>query len=213
MEQEKHTSEKIIKAACRVFAEKGLSGARMHQIAKTAGVNQALLHYYFGSKEKLYQEVIYRVFLEIFSKLSGYFQNSEPIDVSFKKFIHAFIDILRNHPELPRLIISEIIEGARNITPALDRVFQELGSKPPAFLIPLIESAAAQGLIRQVDPMQTVISIVGMCVFYFVGKPIIQFVWDGPKDEARFLEERKDAIIDLVLHGLLKHPDEPESIT
>ena len=81
------TEEKIIKAAAEVFMEKGRDGARMQEIADIAGINKALLHYYFRSKEKLFSKVFY---LEIPKIISNIFEAYEDTD-DFKKFLESFI--------------------------------------------------------------------------------------------------------------------------
>ena len=205
---ETDTSQKIIKAAREIFAEYGLKGARMHQIASRAEVNQALLHYYFKSKEKLYHEVLYYTARQIFQSLSQFLTDAQTIEEGFAQFIRGYIDILKNNPEFPRLMVSEVMQGGDNVIAAMDRVFEEIGFKPPAFIQPLIADAVAEGKIRPVDPMQTTISVVGMSLFYFIGKPLLNHIWGAPEDEDKFLEERKEAIIDLVLYGLLKREKE-----
>ena len=201
--KEKLTAEKIVLAARTIFSEKGLAGARMRQIAETAGVNQALLHYHFGSKENLYNEVIYNAISDIYTYLSGHFQAAGTAEEGLARFVSALIDVLHEHPELPQLMLSELSQGAGHIRLAFARVFEEKGAAPPDFVIPLITASTNKGLIRPVDPMQTAISIMGMCLIYFIGKPVIQVIWDGPENEAQFLEDRKAAILDLVRHGLL----------
>ena len=201
---EAETPQKIIIAATTVFSREGFKGARMQQIAKAAGVNQALLHYYFNSKEQLYQEVLFSFFGHVIGQLTHHFQTYDSPEAALRNFIHAYVDILKDNPELPRLMVSEMLDGGTHIIAAADRIFSQTGLTPPNLIIPFIEKAAAQGLIRPVDPRQTAVSVLGMCIFYFIAKPLFNHVWGEPADEERFLEERKAAIMDLVLYGLTK---------
>ncbi|MFP4446157.1 MAG: TetR/AcrR family transcriptional regulator [Desulfosudaceae bacterium] len=198
------TPRKILDAATAVFAWEGFKGARMQQIARKAGVNQALLHYYFRSKENLYEEVLARFFANIFSQLFHDFQEETDPEAAFTRFIHAYMDLLARNPELPRLMVSEIMEGGAHMMRVADRIFAETGLTPPRLIGPFIEKAVQQNRIRPVDPMQTTISVIGMCIFYFVARPLLVYVWGEPADEKQFLEDRKNAIVDLVLHGIAR---------
>jgi TetR/AcrR family transcriptional regulator len=198
------TPGKIIASAITIFARDGFRGARMHQIATAAGVNQALLHYYFSSKEKLYEEALFKVFSQIFTQLSRHFSDRTSPQTAFGNFIHMYMDILKHNPEFPKLLIFEILEGGKHIIAVTDRIFSETGVSPPELIIPFIQKAVRKGLIRPVDPMQTMISIIGMCVFYFIANPLMTHIWGKPDDENAFIDERKEAIIDLVLYGITK---------
>lgn len=199
---EAETPQKIIAAATTVFSREGFKGARMQQIARKAGVNQALLHYYFGSKVNLYEEVLYRFFGDVINQLTLHFHTPLSPEAALQNFVGAYMDILRDNPELPRLMVSEMLDGGSHIIAAADRIFSRTGVTPPDLIAPFIEKASAKGLIRPVDARQTAISVLGMCVFYFVARPLLNHVWGEPVDEEKFLEERKKAIMDLVLHGL-----------
>ena len=198
------TPGKIITSAIFIFAREGFRGARMHQIATAAGVNQALLHYYFSSKEKLYEEALFTVFSQIFSQLSRHFSDRQSPQTAFSNFIHIYMNILKQNPEFPKLLIFEILEGGKRLIAVTDRVFSETGISPPELIIPFIEKAVRKGLIRPVDPMQTMSSIIGMCVFYFIASPLMTHIWGKPDDENAFIDKRKEAIIDLVLYGITK---------
>ncbi len=198
------TPQKIIEAATQIFAKEGFKGARMQKIAKQAGVNQALLHYYFSSKENLYKEVLFRFFSGILEQLARHFKSYDSPEEALRGFINVYMDILKANPDLPRLMVSEIMAGAVHMTAIADRIFSETGITPPNLIIPFIEEAAARELIRPVDPAQTAISVIGMCVIYFVSKPLINHIWGKPGNEDEFLKKRKEAIIDLVLYGVTK---------
>jgi AcrR family transcriptional regulator len=205
------TPARILEAATFIFSDAGFKGARMQQIAEQAGVNQALLHYHFGSKKKLYEAVLFSFFSDVFSRMEAGFHADADPETAFRHFINAYMDILSTRPELPRLMVSEVLEGGRHIISVVDRIFAETGISPPRLIGPLIEKAVRADLIRPVDPMQTAISVVGMCVFYFVARPLLEHIWGKPQDEKAFMERRKAAIIDLVLYGINKRGIENEN--
>jgi TetR/AcrR family transcriptional regulator len=203
---ESDTPGKIIASAISIFSRDGFRGARMHQIAASAGVNQALLHYYFSSKEKLYEEALFTVFSQIFTQLRVHFNEETSPVTAFRNFIHMYMDILKNNPEFPKLLIFEVLEGGSHIISVTDRIFSETGLSPPELIVPFIERAVREGQIRPVDPMQTMGSVIGMCIFYFIANPLMNHIWGPPEDMDAFIETRKEAIIDLVLYGISKKP-------
>jgi len=205
------TPEKILEAAVRVFAEEGFRGARMHRIAEAAGVNQALLHYYFQSKENLYEEALFRAFSILIHRLAGQLEMGTDAEAAFRNAIYSYIDLLQEDPALPRLFVSEAMEGGDRLKAVFDRIRIETGITPPGIIIPFVEKGVSSGRLRPVDPMQTAVSVMGMCVFYFIARPVMYHVWGMPEDEAAFIERRKDAIVDLILHGVLKPDTQSES--
>ena len=102
MELGTETEAKIIQAATEVFLEKGKDGARMQEIAQKANINKALLHYYFRSKDKLYETVfrerVFRFLDELFSSVP----QTDDIKTVLKEFTVNYIDLISAHPERPR---------------------------------------------------------------------------------------------------------------
>ncbi|OQX62232.1 MAG: hypothetical protein B5M56_07040 [Desulfococcus sp. 4484_241] len=201
------TQQKILEAATAIFAQEGFRGARMRQIADLAGVNQALLHYYFRSKENLYGEVLSRFFTDVFSSLAHSLTTQADPESAFRSFIDTYIDILSSNPTFPRLMVSEILEGGRHLMAVVDRIFSETGLSPPGLVVPFVNDAIKKNLIRPVDPVQTSISVVGMCMFYFIAKPFVEHIWGKPENEPEFIRQRKEAIADLVLYGVIKRQE------
>ena len=142
--------------------------------------------------------------------MAAEFQAETEPEAAFRSFIDAYMDILGSRPELPRLMVSEVIEGGRHIMAVVDRIFSQTGVSPPRLIGPFIEKAVQRNVIRPVDPMQTSVSVVGMCVFYFVARPLLEHIWGQPEDEKAFIAQRKEAIIDLVLYGITKRQTEDE---
>ncbi|NOY69470.1 MAG: TetR family transcriptional regulator [Deltaproteobacteria bacterium] len=201
---DQNTAQKILDAAIRVFAKEGLRGARMHEIARAAGVNQALLHYYFRSKDKLYEEALFSVFSSMIENLAEKLRGGGDPEEKIRRMIYAYIDQLNANPALPRLLAAESLDGGERLKAVFDRIRIEKGLSPPEFIIPFIESGIASGRFRELDPMQTAASVIGMCLFYFIAKPVIHHIWGAPDDADAFITARKEAIVELVLHGIVK---------
>lgn len=199
-----NTAQKILDAAIGVFSKEGLRGARMHEIARAAGVNQSLLHYYFRSKNKLYEEALFAVFSSMIKNLAERLRGSDDPKEKIRLMIYAYIDQLGANPALPRLLAAESLDGGKRLKAVFDRIRIEKGLFPPEFIIPFVKSGIASGRFRELDPMQTAVSVIGMCLFYFIAKPIFYHIWGAPDDEDVFMEARKEAIVELVLHGIMK---------
>ena len=92
------TEEKILEAAKKVFVNKGYDGARMQQIADEAGINKSLLHYYFRSKDKLFEAVFQETLLRIGPMVLSFVNEPIPLEVKIWKFVDDYIEIIKNKP-------------------------------------------------------------------------------------------------------------------
>ena len=199
------TRESILNAATQEFVQKGFAGARTQEIADRAGVNKAMLHYYFGSKDALYGEVIT-------STIEGFFATLRPIfdaqDTSaedrLRQFIDTYLTFLSENPHMPRLLAQDLLAGESKV-PGYFVAAQERSGLPRTLpILSLLQEGIGTGEFAPMDVRHTTISLIGMSVFYFIGKPILDHVLEvdaGGSDE--FLAERKRNIADLLLHGLV----------
>jgi TetR/AcrR family transcriptional regulator len=202
-EQLTETEEKIFAAALVVFAEHGREGARMQDIADAAGINKALVHYYFRSKDRLYEEVFAYIMRKFFSMLTEALKPADRFEDVLRIFISNYIDMLREHGNLVRFVLHEVSMGAPVFRQRMQASMQTDPLNPPTLLVAAIERARANGEIRDVDPIQTLITIVSACVFFFLSFPIMSAIF--PEMEARrdeLIEERKQHVFDLIYNGL-----------
>ena len=200
-----NTKERIKTAAWEVFVEKGRDGARMQEIADRAGANKAMIYYYFTSKDILFEEIIKDIFKQLISnvKLSVLKQDHKPEDI-VRIMVDTYIDLLENHPYLARVMTRELLSENPIIKKIIKSLFETEGFDLPTEFVHIIILNSQSGAIRQVDPIQTILSFLGMCLFYFIAKPVIVDVWGMQQaDEEKFIKKRKEAITDLILHGLL----------
>ena len=110
--KEASTEEKIKEAARRVFTEKGYSGTRTRDIAQEAGINLALLNYYFRSKQKLFEEIMLEKVIKLFGGLSTVFYNSDSsLEEKLDEVAELYIDMLLKNPLLPTFVLSELAKG------------------------------------------------------------------------------------------------------
>ena len=186
-----NTEEKIIEAATDVFVQKGMDGARMQEIADRAGINKALLHYYFRSKEKLFDASFTKLVGIAFPRIGQILLSDIPIADKIEQVIDTYIELLLKHPFLPAFIITEM---NRDATPFFTFIERNGFSITP--ILRMIEEAMDQGKIRKMRPEHLMANVIGLCVFPFAARPMIRHVvFEGDeKDLNQFLNERKEEV-------------------
>jgi TetR/AcrR family transcriptional regulator len=190
------TEQRILDAARTVFLRRGTAGARMQEIAREAGVNQALVHYYFRTKERLagavFQQIASRIFPAIFETLGSDMSLDEKID----RLVAVYMENLSRNPFLPGYLLSELHHHPERI-PLL--ISSAIGAEPGRVLPPLfkklgkqIDARVAAGTMRPIAPEQFAINLISLCIFPFAARPMLSVVF-GMDDAAfaRFIERRK----------------------
>ena len=201
METKKDTTEeKILEAAKNVFVTKGMEGARMQEIADEAGINKALLHYYFRSKERLFEAIFSEIIKFAFPKLTQILLSDAGIVTKIKQVIDAYVDLLIKHPFIPAFIIKEL-----NRDPSgLFKMVVKFGVNPQ-IVFDHIQEAMDRGEIIQMKPQHLIANIISMCVFPFAARPIISYVLfkDNPQALEAFYGERADVIKQFVINAIV----------
>ena len=190
------TEQKIYEAARRIFILKGMDGARMQEIADEAGMNKALLHYYFRSKENLFKAVFKDTFSKFFVKVNDSLSSEDSAKQKLIEFIDNYIDLIQANPYVPQFIISEINRDPK----VLKNLMFESGIEPQKILDLLLHEVHSDNLSK-LDPLHIVISLLGMLVFPFVARPLLQMVYFNDNQEAynQFLHERKEVVKNMIL--------------
>lgn len=194
------TEDKILEAAKNVFVAKGMEGARMQEIADEAGINKALLHYYFRSKERLFEAIFVEIIKFAFPKITRIAQSEEPIINKIEQVIDAYIDLLIKHPFIPGFIIKEL-----NRDPSgLFKMVVKFGLNPQV-IFDQIQLAMDRGEIIQMPPRHLAANIISMCIFPFAARPIISFVMFKDDKDAldAFYAERADVIKQFVINAIV----------
>jgi len=182
-----NNKEKILAAAEKIFVRDGFDGARTNAIAKEAGVNKAMLHYYFDDKGKLFEQVFKMKSSQFFPKISAYFLSDNSVQEKMDYFIETYMNLLIANPKIPPFVICTM-----NKYPGFIRVF------PKGFLesmITYLQVESDAGKIKKLDARQFFMSVVGMCVFPFIAKTVIGHMMnlkEGEFDD--ILEGRKEEV-------------------
>jgi TetR/AcrR family transcriptional regulator len=202
-----HSREAILKAAVREFAQEGVAGARTDEIARAAGVNKALLYYYFKDKEALYGAVLDFTFTGLRERVFPILDSDLDPGEKIVRYVSAYFDYLAKSPSLPRLVQLEMMRAGRSPSPHLRRLvtkhFQPLFEK----VVKAFEQGIASHEFRHVDPVQFVPSIVGMCVHYFISAPVVRIFLDADPLAPEHIAARKAAVLDVVASALFVDRD------
>ena len=199
------TEEKIFRAALRIFARDGKKGATMQEIADAAGINKALVHYYFRSKEKLYNDVFNYIIRTYFNVLAETIAQEHNFVATLKTFVHRYVDTIDKNPVLFQFMIREMLEGAPTFKKNMSALHSEQKIFLPKILIDRIALAVKRKEIRSVDPIQLLITIFGACLMFFLQYPLIEIMEPAmERRKKKFIEERKAHIIEIILHGIQK---------
>lgn len=195
--------EAILRAAERIFAGAGLAGARTDAIAREAGVNKALLYYYFKSKEALYLAVLEHHMKE-FNRLGlEVLRGKGPPRARLLEYVSMHFDFAAARPFFPRLFPRLLITGEG----ALERLAKKYSSPVVREVIRTIELGIRKREFRSVDAEQTAISLMGLTLHYFLMAPLLRKVTQiDPYSKSR-LDRRKEQILDFVRYGLFRTPE------
>jgi AcrR family transcriptional regulator len=193
------TEEKIYDAARRIFLLKGMDGSRMQEIADEAGMNKALLHYYFRSKENLFKAVFKDIFTKFFSRVKETLFSDKPAEEKMIYFIDNYIDMIEANPYVPQFIINEINRDPK----MLKSLMFESGIEPQQILEMFLNEAKLNNLTNT-DPRHIVVSLLGMLILPFAARPLLQMVYfnDDAAAYNQFLRERKDVVKNMILKFL-----------
>jgi TetR/AcrR family transcriptional regulator len=194
----------ILRAAERIFAEQGLAGARTEAIAQAAGVNKALLYYYFRSKNALFMAVIEEHLKEFERRAQEVLGAAGGVRSKLLAYVNMHFDFISARRFFPALLQRTMLMGG----PGLYRLRRRWALPVMRRLVGLIEQGVRDGELRPVDGGHTLVSLVSLTVHYFAAAPIIRAVGGfNPYDKKR-LAERKREVLDFVRFGLFRHPEE-----
>ena len=205
------TRAAILQAALEEFSREGVAGARTDEIARRAGVNKALLYYYYKDKEGLYDAALEQVFSGLAARVMKVLEApGVPPRTRLLTYVEAHFDYIASAPVYPRLVQRELMRTAgRTLSPAASRIFERYSKPMYARLLQLIGEGVASGDFRKVDPGQTLTSILGIIIFYFISLPTQQAMNPGDPTSPERIAVRRAAVLDFVSAALFA-PTAPE---
>lgn len=186
------TEEKIKEAARKVFIKKGYAAARTRDIAEEAGINLALLNYYFRSKEKLFEIVMLEKLLHFAEGIKDILNDKQTtLEQKIETLVNNYISMLMQQPDLPLFVLHELRTNSKKIAMEIDR--KTFINK--SYFMQQVKEAIKNGKIAAVNPLHLLMNIIGLTIFPFVASPIIQNIGGLKQQEfTTLMEERKKLI-------------------
>ncbi|PWK19906.1 TetR/AcrR family transcriptional regulator [Xanthomarina spongicola] len=200
--KDENTEEQILEAAKNVFQTKGMDGARMQEIADNAGINKAMLHYYYRNKQLLFEAVFKSAFSLLAPQLNKILNDDSSIEDKIRNFTTNYISFIMKHPYLPNFIIQElnrnpdfIITIQKNNTLLNIEKFKAQ-----------VDLEVSQGNLKPTKGDQLFINILSLNIFPFVAKPLIKaFTKEDDKGFERLIEQRKTEVSEFIINSIKQH--------
>lgn len=197
-----NTEQAILEAAEKLFLEKGFALTSTTEIARVAGCNQALVHYYFRTKDNLFNSVFEKK-VRLFA--TGLLQVHQPgisFEQKLKQMIEAHFDMLRANPGLPFLVFNELLTNPER----LKKLKGNMLDLPKLVFFPLkaeLETEIAKGNIRQMTIYDLIISVVSLNVMLFIASPILKILAELSDGEIlKLVENRKQENVIIILKSI-----------
>ena len=201
-ETKETTEQQILDAAKTVFQAKGMDGARMQEIADAAGINKAMLHYYYRSKEMLFEAVFKAAFLLLAPQLNAILNDDASIEEKIRSFSNNYITFMMKHPYLPNFIFQELNRKEDFILKLKENTgFPNLDK----FQVKLNQEIKA-GILNPIEADQLFVNIIALNIFPFIGKPLIKAF--AQKEEVafqEFIEKRKTEVANFIINSIKRN--------
>ena len=193
------TEDQILNAAEKVFQRKGMDGARMQEIANEAGINKAMLHYYYRSKRFLFEAVFSKAFSIIAPEINRVLNEDTPLFEKIEKFTHRYIDFIQKHPYLPNFIIQELNRDSDFI-----KVLQATKGFPDFQNFQAqVEQEVREGKIRNIRAEQLFIHLLSLNIFPFLAAPLLKgFLNISDQTYSELMADRKEEVTALIINYL-----------
>ncbi|MBK8599715.1 MAG: TetR/AcrR family transcriptional regulator [Flavobacterium sp.] len=194
-----NTETEILIAAKEIFHQKGMAGARMQEIADKAQINKALLHYYFRSKQLLFEAVFKSAFSLLAPQLQKVLNDDSDLFEKIKNFTENYISFVIKHPYIPNFVIQEL-----NTNPEFVNKLKSETNFPSIDKFKLqVNDAIKLGVIRPIEAEQLFINIIALNIFPFIGEPLLMALVNVDKESYdRLLENRKTEVSKFIINSI-----------
>jgi len=197
------TETQILEAAKKIFLKKGFSGTRMQEIADEANINKSMLHYYFRSKELLFQKIVENSLTLIAPIFLDAITSDGPVMHKLEKLVVTYIDAILKNPHVPMFILYELSQKRVDFI----RILQE--KLHPADVLPRfinqIEEEQAMGILKPMDARHLILTVMSLIVFPFIGRPVFQEMLGlSPEVYDDLLEERKKIVMSFLKDSFMQ---------
>lgn len=197
-----NTEAAILNAAKKIFQQKGMAGARMQEIADDAGINKAMLHYYYRSKDSLFAAVFNSAFSLLAPQLNAVLNDDSSIEETIKNFTFNYISFMIKHPYLPNFIIQELNRNENFII----KLKENTGFPNLEKFTAKVEDEINKGILNPIQADQLFVNILALNIFPFLGKPLIK-AFTGKDDKAfkEFVDRRKIEVATFITNAIKRN--------
>ena len=194
-----NTETEILIAAKEIFQQKGMAGARMQEIADKAKINKALLHYYYRSKQLLFEAVFKSAFSLLAPQLNKVLNDDSDLFEKIRKFTENYVSFVIKHPYLPNFVIQEL-----NKNPEFVQKLRSEKNFPSIEKFKLqVSDAINQGIIKPIDAEHLFINIISLNIFPFIGEPLLMALVNMDKESYnKILENRKTEVAEFIINSI-----------
>ncbi|MDD3321000.1 MAG: TetR/AcrR family transcriptional regulator [Paludibacter sp.] len=200
---ESSMEQSILDAAEKLFLEKGFALTSTTEIAKSVGCNQALVHYYFRTKDNLFNTIFENKFKMFFQEIFV-MKNMEGLDFlqKLKLIIESHFDLLKNNPKMPGLILNELSRKPDQIN-SLKEKLQSIPKKLFAELNEELQAEITKGKIREINLVDLIVTMVTMNVVMFIMMPVVENIFSFTEVQKEFMiQHRRAENVDFILKSL-----------
>lgn len=204
-----NTEATILKCAEEVFLERGFDGAKTTEIAKRAGVNHAMIHYYFRTKKNLFNVIFEEKISLLASSFSASFAQDIPFFDKVRHTVETHFDFIAENPRLLMFLYTEIVNDderkqmmATNILPKAKGFLDELEKG--------IAEEISKGTIRDIRPIEVLLNIIALNVTTFLAFPLMEVVLGKGDEVTRIMAERKESNVDFIINGMKSDTPKPK---
>lgn len=200
-DQNLSTEEHILQVAREVFMHHGYDGTSMQMIADRAGINKSLLHYYYRSKERLFREVFSKVFSQFIPHLGVIFMSEKSLEEKVYAFADRYIDVFIENPLIPIFVMQELSKNPDYLT----ELIKGAGINPNIMIAKISQMLEDEGIYMR-DVRHFFVNLIGLCIFPFAARPLIQrMMFDNDREAYdKFLLERKREVPQMILNAIRK---------
>ncbi len=197
--KEENTELEILNAAKEVFQEKGMAGSRMQEIADKARINKSMLHYYYRSKQLLFEAVFKNAFRLLAPQLNKVLNDDSELFDKIRNFTNNYISFVIGHPYLPNFVIQELNKNPDFIEKLrIEKDFPKIEK----FKFQ-VEDAITRGIIKPIRAEQLFINIMSLNIFPFIAAPLLQGLINVEEKEYReLMDRRKTEVADFIINSI-----------
>jgi AcrR family transcriptional regulator len=202
--QGREGQQALLRAARELMAAKGSPRVTVREVAERAGVQPALVNYYFGGKEGLLRAVASLVAGRLLERVQAGVAQEGSVEERLRSIMHATVGILADDPYAPRLIAEQVLFGADEV---IDEFVERFARRNLETIHGLLDAGREAGALREVEPMFLVPALFGSCLFFFLAAPIMRRLYGVSEITPELAERFADYVLDATLHGIATRPE------